>query len=141
MCQLGKGLVMKVGKLQRHTAVLITAFTFFGGFHTAAIAEDIFPEDITSSSWAQEGQCSSKGIERFFIFSGGFRSSEMLWASTDSSRQNSTFYLFLECSVSGAHVTYMGSAQLSKSHLEIDLTEYRGASRAPNIYLKLEKCQ
>ncbi len=114
-------------------------FLLFFLLPTKVFSENIFPDVITSHSWASYGQCSSSE-ERFFLFSGGFRGDEILCASTDSSQEEHVFHLFLECSVNGDLLTYMGTALFSGWYIEMNLMEYRGATGAPDIYLELEKC-
>lgn len=106
----------------------------------SAAADSLFPDEITSHSWAVYGQCASSE-ERFFLFSGGFRGNRILCASTDSHQKGQTFHLFLECSVNGSLITYMGTAMYSGWYIELNLMEYRGATGAPDVYLELEKCE
>lgn len=105
-----------------------------------AAAEDLFPVEITSVRWAQYGQCDA-GMSNFFVFSGGFRGNEIMCASTDSRRDSQIFYLFMECAVGGKLATYMGNALYSEWFIEINMTEYRGATGAPDIYIELERCK
>ena len=109
-------------------------------FPTKVFSENLFPDVITSHSWAVYGQCASSE-ERFFLFSGGFRGNRILCASTDSHQKGQTFHLFLECSVNGSLITYMGTAMYSGWYIELNLMEYRGATGAPDVYLELEKCE
>ena len=109
-------------------------------FPTKVFSENLFPDEITSHSWAVYGQCASSE-ERFFLFSGGFRGNRILCASTDSHQKGQTFHLFLECSVNGSLITYMGTAMYSGWYIELNLMEYRGATGAPDVYLELEKCE
>ena len=125
----------------KNLAALIVVFLLNVAIPNKSTADDIFPDEITSSSWAEYGQCQSDE-HRFFVFSGGFRGNETLCASTDSSRQNDAmFHLFLECSVYGDLVTYMGKAYFYKNHLDISLTEYRGGTGAADWDIQLERCE
>jgi hypothetical protein len=105
-----------------------------------AAAEDLFPLEITSAKWAHYGQCGSSS-DNFFIFAGGFKGREILCASTDSRQDGKIYYLFMECSVNGSLATYMGTAHYSEWYIEVDMTEYRGATGAPDVYLELERCE
>jgi len=118
----------------------IILMAFFMALPNSSVAENLFPDEITSHSWATYGQCESND-ERFFLFSGGFRGDNILCASTDSSQKEQAFHLFLECSVNGNLITYMGTAMYSGWYIEMDIIEYRGATGAPDIYLELEKCE
>jgi hypothetical protein len=103
-------------------------------------AENLFPDEITSSVWASYGHCSSTD-RKFFLFSGGFRGDGILCASTHSSRDGKTFHLFLECSVDGKLATYMGTAMYSGWYIAMDMVEYRNASHAPDLYIEIERCE
>ena len=122
----------------KYAACIFACFLIFL-LPTKVFSEDLFPTEVTSHSWAAYGQCKSNE-KRFFIFSGAFRGDEILCASTDSSQKGQAFHLFLECSVNGSLITYMGTAMYSGWYIEMDMTEYRGATGAPDIYLELEKC-
>lgn len=118
----------------------VCAFIINFLFPEKVFSENLFPDEITSHSWAVYGQCASSE-ERFFLFSGGFRGNRILCASTDSHQKGQTFHLFLECSVNGSLITYMGTAMYSGWYIELNLMEYRGATGAPDVYLELEKCE
>ena len=122
----------------------LPAFVFhiliYIAFPIAVIAENLFPNEVTSARWANYGKCDT-GEDKFFIFSGGFRGKKILCASTDSRQDAQIFYLFMECSVNGEIATYMGTAHYSEWYIEIDMIEYRGASGAPDVYIELERCE
>jgi len=117
----------------------ITTVFMFSIIGKQTHAQPLFPTEITSYSWAPLGQCSSDE-KRYFIFESGFRGPNILCASTDSSRDGSNYYLFMECSVGGNQVTYMGPAHFHAKFFMMDLLEYRAATGAPELFLELERC-
>lgn len=136
--------MLRVSRLTERLALVL-----FLSIPGAVLAESIFPFAVTSNGWVSEGGCSTTE-ERVFIFSGGFRARSLevagvgkinlLCASTDSRVLGSDFYLFMECSLNGSLVTYMGEANLDDNRLVFDLYEYRGASSAPDLHIVLERC-
>lgn len=105
-----------------------------------ASAEPIFKKQ-DHGLWAIDGICVADQSQ-LLIFENGFRSSDIVCASTDSSVTDYGYYLFLECGTKNGAVTYMGEVvRKSDVSLDIKLIEYRGASGAPDLYFNLEKCE
>lgn len=105
-----------------------------------ASAEPIFKKQ-DHGLWAIDGICVADQSQ-LLIFESGFRSSDIVCASTDSSVTDYGYYLFLECGTKNGAVTYMGEVvRKSDVSLDIKLIEYRGASGAPDLYFNLEKCE
>lgn len=104
-------------------------------------AEDIFRQ-LDVGTYAPEGQCAANDGQGWWVLDSGIVTATMVCLNLDSSRDGDGYYLFMNCGGPNGIVTYMGTWKTEPPNsVQIDLTEYRGASGAPDIVLQLERCR
>lgn len=120
-------------------SVVVVALVFIVSIEQAS-ADTVFKKQ-DHGLWAIGGICGTDQ-NQLLIFESGFRSGDIVCASTDSSITDFGYYLFLECGTKTGAVTYMGEVvRTSDVALDMSLIEYRGASGAPDLYFSLERCE